>query len=62
MDIPNRSISLNVDEETLSRRLAAWKQPPLKVKAGYLVKYCKTVSSAAAGAVTTEYAEGAFDR
>ena len=62
VDIPNRSISLNVDEETLSKRLAAWKQPPLKVKAGYLVKYCKTVSSAATGAVTTEYAEGAFDR
>ena len=38
------------------------KQPPLKVKSGYLVKYCKTVSSAASGAVTTSYAEGAFDR
>ena len=56
------SITLNVDDETIQKRIAAWKQPPLKVKSGYLVKYCKTVSSAASGAVTTSYAEGAFDR
>lgn len=62
VDIPNRSINLNVDEETISKRIAAWKQPPLKVKAGYLVKYAKSVSSAATGAITTEYCEGAFDR
>ena len=62
VDIPNRSITLNVDDEILNKRIAAWKQPPLKVKSGYLVKYCKTVSSAASGAVTTSYAEGAFDR
>ena len=51
-----------MDDETIQKRIAAWKQPPLKVKSGYLVKYCKTVSSAASGAVTTSYAEGAFDR
>ena len=62
VDIPNRSITLNVDDEIINKRIAAWKQPPLKVKSGYLVKYCKTVSSAASGAVTTSYAEGAFDR
>ena len=61
VDIPQRSIHLNVDDETLKARIAAWKQPALKVKSGYLVKYCKTVSSAASGAVTTQYAEGAFD-
>ena len=60
VDIPNRSINLNVDEAAIQARLAAWKQPPLKVKSGYLVKYCKSVSSAAAGAITTEYCEGAF--
>ncbi len=60
VDIPNRSINLNVDEAVIQARLAAWKQPPLKVKSGYLVKYCKSVSSAAAGAITTEYCEGAF--
>lgn len=60
VDIPNRSINLNVDEATIKARIAAWKQPPLKVKSGYLVKYCKSVSSAATGAITTEYCEGAF--
>lgn len=60
VDIPNRTINLNVDEATISARIAAWVQPPLKVKSGYLVKYCKSVSSAATGAITTEYCEGAF--
>lgn len=60
VDIPNRSINLNVDEATIDARIAAWRQPPLKVKSGYLVKYCKSVSSAATGAITTEYCEGAF--
>lgn len=60
VDIPNRSITLNVEQAELDKRMAAWKQPPLKVKSGYLVKYCKSVSSAATGAITTEYCEGAF--
>lgn len=60
VDIPGRSISLNVDEETIAKRIAAWRQPPLKVKSGYLVKYARSVSSAATGAVTTSYCEGAF--
>ena len=60
VDIPNRTITLNVDDETLAKRQAEWKRPPLKVKSGYLVKYCNSVSSAATGAVTTTYCEGAF--
>ena len=60
VDIPNRTINLNVDKATINARIAAWVQPPLKVKSGYLVKYCKSVSSAATGAITTEYCEGAF--
>lgn len=60
VDIPNRTINLNVDDETLAKRQAAWVRPPLKVKSGYLVKYCNSVSSAATGAVTTKYCEGAF--
>ena len=62
VDIPERTINLNVASDELERRIAAWKKPPLKVKAGYLVKYCSSVSSAATGAITTEYCEGAFDR
>ena len=60
VDIPNRRISLEVDEQTIKERMEQWKQPPLKVKSGYLVKYARNVSSAASGAVTTSYCEGAF--
>ena len=60
VDIPNRTINLNVDQAEIDRRIADWKRPPLKVKSGYLVKYCNSVSSAASGAVTTKFCEGAF--
>lgn len=60
VDIPNRSITLDVDEKTIKKRMAEWVQPPLKVKSGYLVKYCNSVSSAATGAVTNSYFPGAF--
>lgn len=60
VDIPNRTINLNVDQAEIDRRIAEWKRPPLKVKSGYLVKYCNSVSSAASGAVTTKFCECAF--
>lgn len=60
VDIPNRTINLNVGQAEIDRRIAEWKRPPLKVKSGYLVKYCNSVSSAASGAVTTKFCEGAF--
>lgn len=60
VDIPNRTINLNVDQAEIDRRIAEWKRPPLKVKSGYLVKYCNSVSSAASGAVTTKFCEGTF--
>lgn len=60
VDIPNRSIELNVDEAVIKDRIAGWVRPPLKVKSGYLVKYARSVSSAATGAVTTSFCEGAF--
>lgn len=60
VDIPNRTINLNVDQAEIDRRIAEWKRPPLKVKSGYLVKYCNSVSSAASGAVTTKFCEDAF--
>ncbi len=51
IDIPNCSITLNVDEETLARRRAAWVCPEPKVKTGYLARYAKLVSSADKGAI-----------
>ena len=51
VDIPNCSITLNVDEDTLAARKAAWVCPPPKVTHGYLARYAKLVTSASRGAV-----------
>ena len=51
IDIPSCSITLNVDEDTLRARKAAWVCPEPKVKTGYLARYAKLVTSAARGAV-----------
>ncbi len=51
IDIPAYSITLEVDEETLAKRRAAWQCPPPKITTGYLARYAKSVTSAARGAV-----------
>ena len=53
LDIPTRTLDLNVDDGELERRRAAWKLPPPRYTAGALEKYARTVGSAAKGAVTT---------
>jgi dihydroxy-acid dehydratase len=54
IDIKNNKINLIVDESTLSKRKAAWKQPALNAKSGILLKYAKQVKTAADGCVTDE--------
>lgn len=54
IDVERHRIDLLVDEETLTRRKAAWKQPELNVKNGILLKYAKQVKNAAHGCVTDE--------
>ena len=51
IDIPNHSIALKVDEETLAARKAKWVCPEPKIKTGYLARYAKMVSSADKGAI-----------
>jgi dihydroxy-acid dehydratase len=51
IDIEGRSIDLEVGDEELARRRAAWKPLPPKVDSGCLARYARQVSSAAAGAV-----------
>jgi len=51
IDIPNYSITLNVSDEELARRKAAWVCPEPKVTGGYLARYAKLVSSADKGAI-----------
>ncbi|MCC2655465.1 MAG: ilvD [Panacagrimonas sp.] len=45
-------IQLNVDDATLDKRRAAWKQPAPRYTRGVLAKFARVVSSASKGAVT----------
>lgn len=51
IDIPNGSIQLLVDEETLAQRQAAWVKPEPNVTEGWLYRYQRMVTSGSKGAV-----------
>ncbi len=51
IDIPDCKIQLEVSEEELAKRRAAWVCPEPKVKTGYLARYAKMVTSADKGAI-----------
>jgi dihydroxy-acid dehydratase len=51
IDIANRSIRLEVDDDELNARLSRWQRPSRKVTSGYLGLYSRLASSAAEGAV-----------
>jgi len=51
VDIPNRCLTLEVDEAELARRRAAWSPPQPRVQAGYLARYARMVTSASTGAI-----------
>jgi dihydroxy-acid dehydratase len=55
-DIPNRTLSLNVPDDEIAKRLEAYKPPPPNYTSGVMAKYASSVSSAAEGAVTTPIA------
>jgi dihydroxy-acid dehydratase len=52
IDAENKQILLQIDDEQLAARRAAWKRPPSPVKTGALAKYRLEVSSASEGATT----------
>ena len=51
IDIPNKSIELDVPEDEIKKRLATWTKPEPKIKTGYLARYARQVSSAGQGAI-----------
>jgi dihydroxy-acid dehydratase len=51
VDIPNRRLELEVPEDVLAERKAAWKRHPPKIDYGYLARYASLVTSADTGAV-----------
>ena len=51
IDINNLSIKLDVSDEELAKRKAAWKPRQPKVTTGYLARYAAMVTSGNRGAV-----------
>lgn len=51
VDLPGRRLDLLVSEEELAGRKAAWTRPAAKFQHGWLARYERLVTSAAAGAV-----------
>jgi dihydroxy-acid dehydratase len=51
LDLNNRTITLQISDEELERRRAAWPGFEPKVKSGYLARYSKLVTSASTGGV-----------
>jgi len=51
IDIPGKTITLEVAEEELARRRDAWRPPEPKIKHGYAARYSRMVSSGSKGAV-----------
>ncbi|MAT97245.1 MAG: dihydroxy-acid dehydratase [Anaerolineaceae bacterium] len=54
IDARNRTINMDVSEEEIGRRRAAWTAPAYKATRGTLYKYIKNVKSASEGCVTDE--------
>lgn len=54
VDADRGVIDIDIAPEELRRRLAAWKQPPLRYQTGVFAKYCKLVKSASEGAITSQ--------
>jgi dihydroxy-acid dehydratase len=51
IDIPGRSLELNLDADEISKRRQAWRPPEPKFKTGALARYAALVTSAAWGAI-----------
>ncbi|MBP2639903.1 MAG: ilvD 8 [Firmicutes bacterium] len=51
INIPERKLNVNISDEEMAKRKAAWVQPQLRVTTGYLGRYAKLVTSANTGAV-----------
>jgi dihydroxy-acid dehydratase len=52
IDADGRQLSLDVADEEIARRRAAWNPPPPRYRTGVLAKYAQLVSSSSLGAVT----------
>jgi dihydroxy-acid dehydratase len=51
IDIPNKSLNVQLSDDEIQKRIAALPEFEPKIKSGYLARYARMVSSAAKGAV-----------
>lgn len=54
IDADNNRLDVDVSDDEMAKRKAAWQQPPFKATRGTLYKYIKNVKSASEGCVTDE--------
>jgi dihydroxy-acid dehydratase len=52
-DVASRRLDVDLDDETIKERVAAYEQPEPRYKTGVLAKYARHVGSAAEGALTS---------
>ena len=52
IDAVANTLKVDVSDEEMARRRAAWKAPPLKASKGALFKYARSVSDASTGCIT----------
>lgn len=52
ISVPDKKITLKVDDSIIAERKAKWTQPPLPATRGVLYKYAKSVTTAAEGCIT----------
>lgn len=57
IDVPGRSLRVNLDDGEIRRRLESWRPPEPKIRKGYLLRYSLRVTSADTGAVFSEVLE-----
>ena len=61
IDARQRLVQVNVADDELARRRAAWNPPPPRYRRGVMAKYARVVSTASRGAVTDAF-EGSGSR
>ena len=55
IDAQTQMLHLHVADDALAERRRQWQPPPLRVRAGFLYRYARTVSSATDGCVTDRF-------
>jgi len=51
-DVEKRQLNVELSDDEIAKRLAAWQPPAPRYETGVFAKYAKLVSSASEGAVT----------